>query len=77
MPDRHQTFGTRGNSVSIDMSKYPAAYSRLLELSGHELQHPTWGMELKDLLNSIVSGEHPLSAIYNLKSDGPEGARRS
>lgn len=75
MPDRTQTFGTRGDSIPIDMSKYPAAYSRLLQLSGHELQHPAWGMGLKDLLNGIVSGTHPLSAVYNMKSDGPEGGK--
>lgn len=75
MPDRMQTFGTRGNSIPVDMSKYPAAYSRLLQLAGNELQHPAWNMGLKDLLNGIVSGNHPLSAIYNLKSDGPEGGK--
>jgi hypothetical protein len=75
MPDRMQTFGNGSNSVPVDMSKYPAAYSRLLQLAGHELQHPAWNMGLKDLLNGIVSGNHPLSAIYNLKSDGPEGGK--
>ena len=75
MPDRMQTFGTRDNSIPVDMSKYPAAYSRLLQLAGNELQHPAWNMGLKDLLNGIVSGTHPMSAIYNLKSDGPEGGK--
>jgi len=75
MPDRQQTFKNGNTSVPIDMAKYPQAYSRLLELSGHELQHPAWNMGLKDLLNSVVSGTHPLSGVYNLKSDGPEGGK--
>lgn len=75
MPDRQQTFKSGNTSVPIDMSQHPAAYSRLLELSGNELKHPAWDMGLKDLLNGIVSGTHPLSAVYNLKSDGPEGGK--
>jgi hypothetical protein len=75
MPERHQTFTQEGTSVPIDMAKYPKAYSRLLQLSGNELKHPAWNEGLKDLLNSIVSGTHPLSAVYNLKTDGPEGGK--
>lgn len=75
MPDRQQTFKNGSTSVPIDMAKHPEAYSRLLELSGNELKHPAWNMGLKDLLNSIVSGTHPLSGVYNLKSDGPEGGK--
>lgn len=75
MPDRHQTFAQEGTSVPIDMSKYPKAYSRLLQLAGNELKHPAWNMGLKDLLNAVVSGDHPLSAVYNLKTDGPEGGK--
>lgn len=75
MPDRMQTFKSGNTSVPIDMSQHPQAYSRLLELSGHELKDPAWNMGLKDLLNSIVSGDHPLSTVYSLKSDGPEGGK--
>lgn len=75
MPDRRQTFTQEGTTVPIDMAKHPAAYSRLLELAGNELKHPAWNLGLKDLLNSIVSGDHPLSAVYNLKTDGPEGGK--
>lgn len=75
MPNRQQTFGMPGSTVAIDMSKYPQAYSRLLELSGHELKSPAWGVGLHDLLNSVVSGTHPLSAVYRLKSDGPDGGK--
>lgn len=75
MPDRRETFGGPGNSVAIDMSRYPAAYSRLVQLSGNELKDPAWGLGLKDLLNQIVTGKHALSAVYNLKSDGPDGGK--
>lgn len=75
LPERVQTFGVRGNSVAIDMSHYPAAYSRLLELAGNGLKSPAWGMGLKDLLNAVVTGKSPLSAVYNLKSDGPDGGK--
>lgn len=75
MPERMQTFADGKTHVPVDMSKYPAAYSRLLELSGNELKHPAWNMGLKDLLNAVVSGNHALSSIYRLKSDGPEGGK--
>lgn len=76
MPDRNVTFnGSMGGNASVDMSKYPAAFSRYLELSGNALKHPGWGMGAKDLLNAVVTGNHPLSAVYRLKSDGPEGGK--
>jgi hypothetical protein len=34
-------------------------------------------MRLKDLLNAIVDGKHPLSGVYNLRSDGPEGGKEA
>jgi hypothetical protein len=75
MPGRNQSFGPPGQGVRIDMSKYPKEYSRLLELAGHEYKDPAWGVGAKELLSSIVSGDHPLSTVYNLRSDGPEGGK--
>lgn len=78
MPIPRQTFKTPGGEpVSVDLSKYPRAYSRLLQLSGHEIESPAWGVGLKDLLNSIVDGTHPLSQVYAIKSDGPEGGKET
>lgn len=74
-PGRNQAFGPPGQGVAIDMSKHPAQYSRLLELAGHAYKDPAWGLGAKELLSQIVSGDHPLSAVYNLKSDGPEGGK--
>lgn len=73
-PTRGQSFGS-SPSARIDMSKYPEAYSRFLELAGHELKSPAWGVGAKELLNQVVSGTHPLSQVYQIKSDGPEGGK--
>lgn len=58
-----------------DLREHPGAYSRYVELSGNALKHPAWGLGAMDLLNQIVSGSHPLAQIYQLKSDGPDGAK--
>lgn len=64
-----------GQGATIDLHKDPALYSRYVELAGNGYKDPAWGLGAKDLLNQIVSGNHPLSALYNMKSDGPEGAK--
>jgi hypothetical protein len=71
MPQRKTNF----DGVTVDLGKYPAAYSRYVELAGNELKHPAWKLGAKDLLNQVVSGQHPLSAVYRLRSDGPEGGK--
>jgi hypothetical protein len=63
------------NGATVDLGKDPEMYHRYVELAGNELKSPAWGMGAKDLLNSIVSGDHPLSSIYNMKSDGPDGGK--
>jgi hypothetical protein len=71
MPQRKTNF----DGVTVDLGKYPAAYSRYVELAGNGLKHPAWKLGAKDLLNQVVSGQHPLSAVYRLRSDGPEGGK--
>lgn len=66
---------TAFNGATIDLAKDPALYSHYQALAGNELKHVAWGVGAKDLLNAIVSGEHPLSTVYNLKSDGPDGGK--
>lgn len=63
--------------VTIDLSKYPHAYERYVELAGNGLKHPGYGMGAMDLLNAIVSKKHPMSAAYwtPILSDGPQGGR--
>lgn len=70
-PPRRTSF----NGVTVDLSQYPKAYSRYVELSGNAFKHPAWGYGAKDLLNKIVTGDHPLSAIYQLRTDGPDGGK--
>jgi hypothetical protein len=59
----------------VDMKKHAHAYSRFLELSGNELKHPAWGLGAMDLMNQIVAGEHVLSQVYQIRSDGPGGGK--
>lgn len=66
---------TSFDGVSVNMKQFPKAYERYVELAGNELKHPAWGLGAKDLLNKIVSGEHPLSQVYQIKSDGPDGGK--
>lgn len=71
MPEKKVNF----NGVVIDLEEYPHAYSRYVELAGNEAKHPAYGMGTKDLLNAIVTGQHPLSRIYALYSDGKDGGK--
>lgn len=71
MPPKRTSF----DGATVDLGQHPKVYSRYVELAGNELKHPAWGLGAKDLLNEIVSGKHPLSQIYEIKSDGPEGGK--
>jgi hypothetical protein len=68
-----RTVGIDG--FSVDLDKHPGAYQRYVELSGSALEHPAWGLGAKDNLDAIVGGKHPLSDVYDLKSDGPDGGK--
>lgn len=70
-PPRRVSF----NGATIDLGQYPEAYARYVQLAGNEYKNPAWGMGAKDLLNAIVTGQHPLSAVYDLRSDGPDGGK--
>lgn len=63
------------DGATVDLKKYPKAYTRYVELSGNELKHPAWNLGAKDFLNKVVSNSHPMSAVYNMRSDGPEGGK--
>ena len=70
-PGRRTAF----DGVTIDLSQNPKAYARYVQLAGNEMKHPAWGMGAKDFLNAVVSGKHPMSAVYRLRSDGPDGGK--
>lgn len=73
MPSASVTFSQGNISVPVNLRLYPEVYERYVELAGNELKHPAWGLGAKDLLNQIVEGNHPLSAVYRLKADLPGG----
>lgn len=63
------------DGVTIDLADNPAAYSRYVELAGNEIKSPAWGMGAKDFLNAVVENRHPMSQVYNIYSDGPDGGK--
>lgn len=71
MPPRKTSF----DGVRIDMTQYPKEYARYVELAGNGVKHPAWNMGAKDFLNAVVTGKSPLSIIYQMKSDGPDGGK--
>lgn len=71
MPPRRTSF----DGVTVDLSQYPKAYARYVQLAGNELKSPAWGMGAKDFLNKVVTDRHPMSMVYRLKSDGPDGGK--
>lgn len=60
---------TSFDGVQANMRFYPKAYDDYVRLAGNDLKHPQWGMGAKDFLDSVVSGGHPMSALYNTMSD--------
>jgi len=66
--------------ISINLKKYPKAYEEYVKLAGNELTETKYGAPidmggkgLKDTLNDLVTGKHPLSDSYDLGSGGPDG----
>lgn len=72
LPEGRTSFG---QGAMVDLHKDPAMYSRYVELAGNGYKDPAWDSGAHDMLNSLVSGNHPLSAVYNMKSDGPDGGK--
>lgn len=73
MPPRRTSF----DGVTVDLSQYPKAYSRYVELAGNALKSPAWGKGARDFLNDVVTDKSPLSAVYQLRSDGPDGGKET
>ncbi len=78
MPPKKTSF----NGASVDLEKFPSAYSRFVELSGNDLKKTVYGAPvdpsgkgLMDALNDLVNGKHPLSDIYRMRTDGPDGGK--
>jgi len=72
MPSKRTNF----DGVSIDLTGFPKAYERYVQLAGNELemiQHDDMGC--MDFLSDVVSGKSVHSQIYEIYSDGPEGGK--
>lgn len=64
------------DGVSVDLDRFPGAYSRFMELQGQQVTVPAYGDgNLKTVLNEIVQGNHLYSSIYERMSDGPDGGK--
>ena len=63
------------DGVRVNFRDWPEVFEEYQRLAGNELKHPAWGLGAKDLLDKVVSGDHPLSAIYQIRSDGKDGGK--
>lgn len=63
------------DGVAVDFDEHPIALDEYRRLAGNGWKHPAWGLGLKDFLDQVVSGEHPLGQIYKLYSDGDQGGK--
>ena len=63
------------DGVPINFADWPQVYTAYQQLAGNDLHHPAWGMGAKDYLDAVVSGKHPMSQVYQIASDGPEGGK--
>jgi adenine/guanine phosphoribosyltransferase-like PRPP-binding protein len=64
-----------GVTVDLTRDEFKGAYSRYAQLAGNTLKHPAWGKGCMDYLNDVVTGKSPMSAAYDLRSDGPDGGK--
>lgn len=61
------------NGVAMNLRDFPEVKDAYERLAGNELKNPAWGLGAKDFLDKVVSGDHPLSAIYKSLPDTKEG----
>ena len=69
------------DGVNINLKIRPEIYNRYLELQGHALTElngfpidPS-RKGLVDVLNLVVTGQHPDSRLYGMLTDGPDGGK--
>jgi hypothetical protein len=72
-PKRQVSFD--GVTVDLTRDEFRGAYSRYAQLAGNELKHPAWNQGCMDYLNGVVTGKSPMSAAYDIRSDGPDGGK--
>lgn len=54
------------DGVDVNLRDWPEVYDAYTELAGNKLKHPAWGLGAKDFLDKVVTGEHEMSAIYDM-----------
>jgi hypothetical protein len=59
--------------VEVNFKQHPKVYEEYVRLAGNGAKHPAWNMGAMDYLNEVVSGAHPMSAVYKIMS--PESKR--
>lgn len=57
------------DGVQVNFKEYPKVYDEYVRLAGNDLKHPAWNMGAKDYLNAVISGDHPMSGVYQMRSD--------
>lgn len=60
---------THFDGVQVNFKEYPDEYTEYVRLAGNDLKHPAWGMGAKDFLNTVITGGHPMSRVYDMRSD--------
>lgn len=61
--------------ADVDFRSWPQVYDEYVRLAGNDLRHPVYGLGAMDYLNEVVTGQHYMSGVYQLYSDGPEGGK--
>lgn len=60
---------TSFGGVHANLKEWPDVYDAYTRLSGNDARHPAWNMGAKDYLTAVISGKHPMSKVYGMKSD--------
>lgn len=65
------------DGVDVNLRDFPGVYDAYVRLSGNDLKLETGDGEMgaKDYLDAVVSGNHTMSVIYDMLSDGEDGTR--
>jgi hypothetical protein len=60
---------TSFDGVVVNFRDWPEVYDEYVRLAGNEFKHPAWNLGTRDFLNAVVSGQHPMSKVYDIRSD--------
>lgn len=63
------------DGVPINFRDWPKVYDEYVRLAGNGVKDPAFNMGAKEYLDALVTGKHPLSAVYRLRSDGDQGGK--